>query len=119
MARAPIDLLASEWKQLAHSPRFLARFHSRRTRESDLARFAEPDAVVRFLHEPGARWQKDSVLCALLAWAREDSLGGRVVLEALRPGFTNLSIRMTRGAREREELQAMLSAALWEGIRTY
>jgi DNA-directed RNA polymerase specialized sigma24 family protein len=119
MARAPIDLLASEWKLLAHSPRFLARFQAWRAGESALTRFADPDAVVRFLHGPGSRSQKDSVLCALLAWAKEDPLGGHIVLEALRPGFMNLSVRLSRGAREREELRAMLSAALWEGIRTY
>jgi len=119
MARVPVDMLASEWKLLAHSPRFLARFHVWRARHSALARFASPDAVVGFLRRPGSTSQKDAVLCALLAWAQREPLGARMVLEALRPGFMTLVARLARGSREREELMAMMLAALWEGIRTY
>jgi hypothetical protein len=102
MARAPIDLLASEWKLLARSPRFLARFQACRARESALAPFSDPDAVVRFLHRPGSRSKKDSVLLVLLVWAQQEPLGGRIVLEALRPGFINLSLRLARGSRDRD-----------------
>lgn len=119
MARVPIDMLASEWKLLARSPRFLVRFQACRARESALAPFSDPDAVVRFLHGPGSLSQKDSVLLALLAWAQQEPLGGRIVLEALRPGFINLSLRLARGSRDGEELLAIVLAAVWEGIRTY
>jgi DNA-directed RNA polymerase specialized sigma24 family protein len=59
------------------------------------------------------------VLCALLEWAKEEPIGGHLVLEALRPGLTSLLRRIARGAREREELRAMMFASVWEGIRTY
>jgi DNA-directed RNA polymerase specialized sigma24 family protein len=71
------------------------------------------------MRAPGARAEKDAVLCALLRWARLEPIGARVVLEAIRPGLLNLSARIMRDAREREELWSAMFAAVWEGIRRY
>jgi DNA-directed RNA polymerase specialized sigma24 family protein len=74
---------------------------------------------VRFIRGPGSRLEKDAVLCALLTWAKHESIGARVVLEAIRPGLLNLSARITRDPREREELRSTMLLAIWEGIRSY
>jgi DNA-directed RNA polymerase specialized sigma24 family protein len=84
-----------------------------------LGRFADAGALIRFMRRPGAPIEKDAALRALLVWAREDPVGGRLVLEAVRPGFLHLLGRLSRGTRDREELRATLTAALWEGIRRY
>ncbi|MHB8242214.1 MAG: hypothetical protein ACYDHN_09500 [Solirubrobacteraceae bacterium] len=96
-----------------------ARFGVWREAEPALSRFADAAALVRFMHAPGARAEKDAVLCALLRWARQEPIGARVVLEAIRPGLLNLSARIMRDAREREELWSAMFAAVWEGIRGY
>jgi integrase len=62
MARVPIDMLASDWKLLASSPRFLARFQSCRARESALAPTGrDDDASDRLLtfHEFSSTWLAD------------------------------------------------------------
>lgn len=68
---------------------------------------------------PAAPVEKDAVLCALLGCAKEDSGAGQIVLEAIRPGLLNLTARITRNARNGEELRATLLLAIWEGIRHY
>jgi DNA-directed RNA polymerase specialized sigma24 family protein len=68
---------------------------------------------------PGAGAEKDRVLCALLKWAQQDPLGGRVVLEAIRPGLLRLAGRMIGDAADHEELWAVLLGAVWEQIRSY
>jgi DNA-directed RNA polymerase specialized sigma24 family protein len=113
------DSFADDWLQLSVSVTLRARFRVWQRREPVLARFADPFALVRYMRGPGPRTDKDAVLCAVLAWAKEEPLGGRVVLEVIRPGLWNLTGRLTRGAREREELRAILLASLWKGIREY
>jgi DNA-directed RNA polymerase specialized sigma24 family protein len=71
------------------------------------------------MRRPGRTAEKDAVLRALLLWARVDPVGAELVFEVIRPGFLNLARRLTRSTREREELRATLTAALWEGIRRY
>jgi DNA-directed RNA polymerase specialized sigma24 family protein len=68
---------------------------------------------------PAALAEKDAVLRALLRCAKEEPSAGRVVLEAIRPGLLNLTARITRNARNREELRATLLLAIWDGIRHY
>ena len=87
--------------------------------ESALAGFDDPALLIRFLRGPGANSEKDEVLCALLAWARQEVIGARVVLEAMLPGLKKLAGRLLVDAREREELWSVVMACAWERIRTY
>jgi DNA-directed RNA polymerase specialized sigma24 family protein len=119
MPRLPVDILESDWRQALRSPLLRARFGVWRDAEPALSRFVDAAALVRFMRAPEARAEKDAVLCALLRWARLEPIGARVVLEAIRPGLLNLSARIMRDAREREELWSVMFAAVWEGIRRY
>ncbi|HWX97582.1 MAG TPA: hypothetical protein VNZ01_12125 [Solirubrobacteraceae bacterium] len=74
---------------------------------------------MRFLRGPGVGADKDAVLCALLASARQEPIAGRVVLEAMLPGLKKLAGRILVDAREREEVWSALMACAWERIRTY
>ena len=119
LSRLPDDSLENDWQQVAHSALLTARFRARRAKQPALARFPDAAALLRFMRGPGSRVEKDAVLCALLAWAKDESIGARVVLEAIRPGLLNLSARIMRDAREREELRSTMYLAVWEGIRRY
>jgi DNA-directed RNA polymerase specialized sigma24 family protein len=111
--------LGSDWRQARHSVILGARFRARQANEPALAQFADAAALVRFMREPGSRVEKDAVLRALLAWARVEPLGARIVLEAIRPGLLNLSARLLRNAREKEELRSIVLLSAWEVIRRY
>jgi DNA-directed RNA polymerase specialized sigma24 family protein len=116
----PIDNpLQSDWQQARHSVTLGVSFRARQVREPALARFPDVGALVRFMREPGSRGGKDAVLRALLSWARDEPLGARVVLETIRPGLLNLSARLLRTAREKEELRAIVLLSAWEVIRRY
>jgi DNA-directed RNA polymerase specialized sigma24 family protein len=115
----PDDSLESDWQQVVHSALLTDRFRVWRVKEPALARFVDATALVRFMRRPGPRAEKDAVLCALLTWAKDESIGARVVLETIRPGLLNLSARIMRDAREREELRSTMYLAAWEGIRSY
>jgi DNA-directed RNA polymerase specialized sigma24 family protein len=119
MRRQPVDNLLSDWRQELNSPLLRARFRVWRDAEPALASFADAAAVVRFLRRPAPRERKDAVLCALLAWARQEPVGARVVLEAIRPGLLNLAVRLTRNARDPEASASTVFASVWEGIRGY
>ena len=60
---------------------------------------------------PGAGAEKYRVLRALLKWAQQDPLGGRVVLEAILSGLLRLAGRMIGDAADHEELWAVLLGA--------
>jgi DNA-directed RNA polymerase specialized sigma24 family protein len=119
LPRPSDDPLESDWQQVAHSALFTDRFRVWRVKEPALTRFVDATALVRFMRRSGSRAEKDAVLCALLRWAKDESIGARVVLEAIRPGLLNLSARIIRDAREREELRSTMHLAVWEGIRSY
>lgn len=119
MPRLPFDALERDWQQVLRSSPLSARFRVWQVREPALARFADAAALIRFIRDRGSREEKDAVLCALLAWAKQEPIGASVVLEAIRPGLLNLSARITRNAREREEIWATMLLAIWEGIRCY
>jgi DNA-directed RNA polymerase specialized sigma24 family protein len=119
MPRPSHDALQSDWQQVLHSPLLGARFRAWRVREPALARFIDAAALMRFMRGPGSRVEKDAVLCALLEWAKDESIGARVVLETIRPGLLNLSARIMRDTRERDELRATILLTVWEGIRRY
>jgi DNA-directed RNA polymerase specialized sigma24 family protein len=110
---------ASDWMRTAHSPELRASFAVWREREPALAGFKDSRAVVAFMRGPAAREEKDAVLRALLSWSREEPVGGQVVLEVIRPGLLNLLVRLSRGSSDRQELEATLMAAAWEGTRRY
>lgn len=113
------ERLVEDWRRVSLSVTLRSRFYDWQQREPVLARYADPLTLVRYMHSPGARAEKDAVLLALLRWAAEDPLGGRVVLEVLRPGLLALTARLSRGAREQQELRAILLASIWDGIREY
>jgi DNA-directed RNA polymerase specialized sigma24 family protein len=116
----PMDSsLQSDWRQVRHSVILGAGFRARQVTEPALARFPDAGALVRFMREPASRVEKDAVLGALLSWARDEPLGARVVLETIRPGLLNLSARLMRNAREKEELRSIVLLAAWEVIRRY
>lgn len=117
--KSPLDALAHEWPRLARSRYLQTRFRSWQRSAPALVRFASPIAVIGFMRGPEALAEKDAVLCALLRFAKEDSGAGLIVLETIRPGLLNLTARITRNARNREELRATLLLAIWEGIRHY
>jgi DNA-directed RNA polymerase specialized sigma24 family protein len=121
MPRLPVDDLSleSDWQLVLRSPCVSARFRAWRVREPALTRFTDPAALMRFMRATGPRAEKDAVLCALLAWAKDEAIGGRVVLQAIMPGLLNLSARVLRNARERDELWSTIFLAVWEGIRDY
>lgn len=119
MSRLHADAFQSDWQQAVHSPQMATHFHAWRAREPALARFADAAALLRFMRGPGSHVEKDAVLCALLTWAKDEPIGARVALEAIRPGLLNLSARITRDPREHEELRSTLLLAIWEGIRSY
>jgi DNA-directed RNA polymerase specialized sigma24 family protein len=118
-SRLPDDILARDWRQALRSALLSARFHEWQAREPALARFGDAAALIRFMRTRGSHAEKDAVLCALLVWAKQEPIGARIVLEAIRPGLLNLSSRIARGAREREEVWATMLLAIWEGIRCY
>jgi DNA-directed RNA polymerase specialized sigma24 family protein len=117
--RSSIDLLERDWQRELNTPLLRTRFCMWREREPALSRFADPAALVHFLRGPGAHADKDAVLCALLRWARQEPVGARVVLEAIRPGLLRLAGRVLVDAREREDLWALLFEVAWEEIRGY
>ena len=83
----PMDSsLRSDWQQARHSVILGARFRAQQANEPALAQFADAGALVRFMRGPGSRVEKDAVLRALLAWARTEPLGARIVLEASSTG---------------------------------
>jgi DNA-directed RNA polymerase specialized sigma24 family protein len=113
------ELLKNDWQRHLHSARLRDRFADWQSTEPTLARFPDPVSLVRFMRTRGFPAEKDAVLAALLRWAKKDCAAAQVVVEVLRPGFLNLCSRLVRESREREELQAILLLALWEGIRRY
>jgi DNA-directed RNA polymerase specialized sigma24 family protein len=115
----PIDTLESDWQQGLRSAQLTARFRVWQTKKPVLVRFAGPAAVVSFARGSSSRADKDAVLGALLVWAKHESIGARMVLEIIRPGLLNLSARIMRNSREREELCSMMFLAVWEAIRNY
>lgn len=119
MSRLPVDLFERDWRCELHGPALNVRFQTWRRSESALARFDDPASLISFLRGPGANTEKDEVLCALLVWARQESIGARVVLEAMLPGLKKLAGRLLVDAREREELWSAVMACAWERIRTY
>ncbi len=114
-----IDVLARDWQRAVLSGRVAAAYLVWREAEPALARFRHPTAVVSFMRGPAAPAEKDAVLCALLRRAKREPLAGLMVFELLRPGVLNLLARLTRGARDRDELRSVLLCAVWEGIRAY
>jgi DNA-directed RNA polymerase specialized sigma24 family protein len=117
--RLPIDALESDWQHGLCSVQLNARFRVWQTKKPVLARFADPAAVVSFARGSSPRAEKDAVLGALLVWAKHEAIGARMVLEIIRPGLLNLSSRIMRDSREREELCSMIFLAVWEAIRGY
>lgn len=117
--RLPIDALESDWQNGLRSGQLDARFRVWQAKKPALARFADPGAVVSFARGSASRAEKDAVLGALLVWARHEAVGARMVLEIIRPGLLNLSARIMRDSREREELCSMMLLAVWEVIRSY
>jgi DNA-directed RNA polymerase specialized sigma24 family protein len=115
----PVNTLASDWNRELGSPVFRARFRAARDAEPALSRFVDAVALVRFMRRPAEPAEKDAVLCSLLAWAKQEPVGGRVVLETIRPGLLNMAGRLLSDTRDAEELWAIICAALWEGIRSY
>jgi len=107
------------WARFAHSLVARSAFREAQVRSPALARFGDLLALVRFMRRPGPAAQKDGVLYAVLLWARTDPIGAEVALELVRPGLLNLIRRLTRGARNHEELRRTLLASVWEGIRSY
>jgi DNA-directed RNA polymerase specialized sigma24 family protein len=117
--RLPIAGLESDWQHGLRSQQLNARFGAWQTKKPVLARFADPAAVVSFARGSSSRADKDAVLGALLVWAKHEAIGARMVLEIIRPGLLNLSSRIMRESREREELCSMMLLAVWEAIRNY
>lgn len=120
--RVPIALLEREWETLRR--RIPAdRYHSWADAQPVLRRFPNAAAVVQFLHDDSASrgnaGNKDAVLCALLALARDDALAGRVVLQALLPGLKQLARRTLFESSERETFWELLLAHTWSRIRSY
>lgn len=113
------QLTKTDWQHYLHSTRLRTCFESWRVKEPALARFLDPVSLVRFMRTRGSPAEKDAILAALLVWAKDDPTGALLVLEVMRPGLLRLSSRLLRDSREREELQAILLLALWEGIRRY
>jgi DNA-directed RNA polymerase specialized sigma24 family protein len=111
--------LERDWRRELSDPLLESRFRVWRGAEPALSVFPDAAALVRFLRGPDGSTEKDAVLCALLAWARQESIGARVVLEAMRPGLLRLAGRVSVDAREREELWSLLFTVAWEEIRSY
>jgi DNA-directed RNA polymerase specialized sigma24 family protein len=115
----PIDTLERDWQQALRSAELSASFRIWQTKKPILTRFAEPATVVSFARGSSSRADKDAVFGALLIWAKHEAIGARMVLEIIRPGLLNLSARIMRDSREREELCSMMFLAVWEAIRNY
>jgi DNA-directed RNA polymerase specialized sigma24 family protein len=119
MHRSPAEALAHDWQRLLSSPHLAARFGLWQVKQPELARFTDAAALIRFMRDRHSRAEKDAVLRALLLWAKQEPIGARVVLETIRPGLVNLSVRIVRVDRERDEMWATMLLAVWEGIRSY
>jgi DNA-directed RNA polymerase specialized sigma24 family protein len=120
MSPNPLDNLDADWQRELNRPLLLGRFRARQEAEPALSQFADLKALVRFMHKAtSAGVEKDRVLCALLVWAQQDPSGGRVVLEAIRPGLLRLAGRLIGDVADHEELRAVLLGAVWEQIRGY
>ena len=119
----PISQLEREWHTLRRrvTPDIYGRWC---TRQPALRAFSTVDALVRFLHDDGdaaarERARKDELLAALVALARDDTLAGRVVLQALLPGLKQTAARRLFEQRERDAFWESLLAHTWTRIRTY
>jgi len=120
MSPNALDTLEIDWPHELNRPLLRSRFRARQTTDPALSRFADLTALVRFMHKAkGAQAEKDRVLCSLLTWAQKDPLGGRVVLETIRPGLLRLAGRLIVDANDQDELLAVLLDAVWEQIRGY
>lgn len=120
MSTLPVDTLDADWRRELHSPLLRSRFEAWREVEPALWPFADPFALVRFLHTGGSSDAKDAALGTLVARARWEPVAGRVVLEAIMPGLKNLARRLlSDGRRDREEMWSALMASAWGRIRAY
>jgi DNA-directed RNA polymerase specialized sigma24 family protein len=120
MSPNALDTLEIDWPHELNRPLLHSRFRARQAADPALSRFADLTALVRFMHKAkGAGAEKDRVLCALLVWAQQDPLGGRVVLETIRPGLLRLAGRLIVDADDQDELLAVLLGVVWEQIRGY
>lgn len=116
----PIDAIDADWRRLLASPLLGSRFRAWRHAEPALDAFADPAALICFLHDPAGQLDgKDLVLLALLRAAKDEPLAARVVLQALRPALKGLAALLLSDAGEREEVWSLLMAIAWEKIRTY
>jgi DNA-directed RNA polymerase specialized sigma24 family protein len=86
--------------------------------EPALACFADPCALLRFLHSATAA-ETDGPLLALLRVARRDRLAGRLLLQMLLPALKTQSERIVCPARRRDELWELLLFHAWETICSY
>jgi DNA-directed RNA polymerase specialized sigma24 family protein len=114
----PIRSLDREWEQFARG-RLRQRLGVWAGSEPALARFTDAQGLIRFLRGGASAADKDLLLRALVATAREDLLAARVVLEAVMPGLKRLVERATFDERDREELWALVLAHAWQQIRGY
>ena len=119
----PISQLEREWHtlRLRIRPDVYGRWCAR---QPALHGFSNVDALVRFLHDDGdaaarERGRKDELLGGLVALARDDTLAGRVVLQALLPGLKQAAARRLFEQRERDAFWESLLAHTWTRIRTY
>lgn len=118
MNQVPLAALEAEWRGLLRGE-LGRRFRAWRAEDEVLKRFADPDALIGFLHRRGPPEAKDAVLLALLVRAEQEPLAGRVVLQAMLPGLKSLSSRLSRSVVSFEELWQILFARMWERIVTY
>jgi DNA-directed RNA polymerase specialized sigma24 family protein len=120
MEVAQMDVAAQldrEWSHLAAAgiARQLPLWQGR---EPNLACFAAPNALLRFLHSAPAT-ETDGPLLALLRIARRDRLAGRLLLQVLLPALKTQSERIVSPAGRRDELWELLLFHTWETICCY
>jgi DNA-directed RNA polymerase specialized sigma24 family protein len=118
MSCDPVRSLDREWEQLARGS-LRQRLGVWAGSEPTLAPFTDAQGLIRFLRGGASPVDKDRLLRALVAIARDDRLAARVVLEAVMPGLKRLVERATFDERDREELWSLVLAHAWQQIRGY
>lgn len=112
--------LDAEWLRVGKSRDARQRLAEWSLTSTELRRFEDLDALVRYANRRGDPHESDRVLVVLARRAPEDELAARTLLQALMPGIRWLARRYEAlAAAAMEDSASAVVAFAYERIRTY
>lgn len=112
-----VHQLEQEWPALLER-QLAPAFIRWRSAQPPLRHFEQPSQLLRFLHAAPSS-ATDEPLLALLILARNDTVAGRFVLQAVLPALKAQAQRLARRRVPHDELWELLLFYAWQAIRTY